>query len=770
MLSESRLKQIAEEREQLMNSEFRSVLKAPAVITCPKVNSTAKPTSTSSKHRPKAGEVNVAQKKANNTTENNDQSTDSTHSFLLDCMTERTNTICDDINRCRRENNDKSHFKIQALHDLLNQVNAFRRVLSDEIKINNGDLSHIDAGQFLTEIEKVEEKQQKIMQDKPTQKTNIMRQATEMREQEFMERERLLKIKESCINDKARELYLLEKKIDQQKKQPSKTLTKAATNGKRGSNDRNAVKPLAVVTSNGADIANDIPVRIVINVNKNEHGNEKCTDVVVNDVKWCDKLVKSNTMNGHIENVPVANESGKIYPKTPAKAKAKVIMEQRQMDILSQSSTSITAYLSPPDQIRTPLTQAMNKRPGAILKEQTTSRQDNNNGEQMSDTELLHYIIRMMGMSRTSIQQLNMSSVSSVRTPNSSIVNVSDNRQFTSSSTTSTPKIPSIPSSIDQIQSIDPAKLQQLARYLAENNQLTSNASQNNKNGGLSGVWDDILSKKTDPTSRSERTDNENSKSIRRASATHAEDSDEKLSRNDLIAKYDELAANCTKRIINLDSMISKVREEKQKLLENTLSSASSLINGQKETTTEYKDYAQPEQNQQPQSTTGNNMGSPLSDSKGTHAPSSDFSSTSGTAETSMPNENRADGLSVANKNKPFAESKDSGVGNSRPVTSSDYRDSPDLKQTAKSTEQENGSKLLQNALRESKRDANFEPMLKDLPKIDYRIRNEDGTSHEGESAGKQYEPNAMMIGRDKMVKPTPPVAMTRYYFISLFQ
>lgn len=726
-----------------MNNEFRSVLKAPAVITCPKVNSTVKATSASAKHRPKAGEVNVAQKKANKSPENNDFS-ESTHSFLLDCMTERSNTICDDINRCRRENNDKTQPKIQALHELLNQVNAFRRVLSDEIKVNNGDLSHIDASQFLTEIEKVEEKQQKIMRDKPIQKADIEKQAAEMREYEFKERERLLKIKESCINDKVRELYLLEKKIDQQKKQPSKTVPKPIIKGKYESNERHAAKSMAIVTTNGANTSDDIPVRIVIIVNKNEHGNEKCTDVVVNDVKWCDKLAKSN---GHIESVPVTNEAGKMYPKTPAKTK--VIMEQRQMDVLSQSSTSITAYLSPPDQIRTPLSKAINKRPDAILIGHTPAQRENNNDEQISDNELLHYIIRMMGMSRTSIQQLNMSTVSSVRTPNSSVINVSDNRQFSSSSTTSTPKVPS---SIEQIQSIDPAKLQQLARYLAENNQLTSNASQHNKNGGLSGIWDDILSKKTDPTSRSERTDNENSKSTRRAVATHAEDSDEKLSRNDLIAKYDELAANCTKRIINLDSMISKVREEKQKLLENTLSSASSLITGQKETTTEYKDYAQPDQNQQPQSV-GNNMGSPLSDSKGTHAPSSDFSSTSGTAETSMPNENRADGLSVANKNKPFAESKDSGVGNSRPVTSSDYRDSPDLKQTSKPTEQENGSKLLQNALRESKRDGNFEPMLKVLPKIDYRIRNEDDD---------EAPENAMMIGRDRMMKQTPPVAMNR--------
>ncbi|XP_055294791.1 uncharacterized protein LOC129564663 [Sitodiplosis mosellana] len=752
MLSESRLKRLAEEKQQLMNEEFRSVLKKPTVITCPKVN--PKGVRASSQQRSDSDDLNVAEAKSkarsNGTKpkqlQKEDVSSDSTNSFLLDYVTERSNNITDDINRCRNNNNDKgsNQTKIKALHELLNQVNSFRRLLCEEIQQNNGDISRIDTSQFMTEIDKVEEKQQEIMNEKSVEKTSVKKQSMpdregeqdrereREREQELKERERLLKIKESCIDEKARQLYLREKKIVEQKNQPIKSALKSTK-------DKNAV---AVVTANGTESRDDIPVRIVINVNKNEQRREKSTEVVVNDVKWGEKLKKSSKEN--IQIVPVTNGNGKIYPKTPAKSKV-TKTERKEFDILSESTT-LTAYLSPPVQVETQLTKAMQH--GAISND--LNNQSSGENKPVSDTELLHYVIRMLGMSRTSIEQLNMSSVSTVRTPNSSIINVSSNRQFISS-TTSTPISHISSASVEQLQLVDKAKLQQLARFLAENNKLATKTRKDSKESGASsGVWDDILSKKNEPNSKSEKTDNAKPKPTKEASLKNdpVQDPDEKLSRDDLIAKYDELAANCTKRIINLDSMISKVREEKQKLLENTLSSASSLLTGQKETgPTEYLDIPQPEQNQKGQQVNG----SPLSDSKGTNAPSSDFSSTSGTADTSMPIENRAS--LFASRNKPLGESKDSGVGNSRPVTSSDYRESPDLKQTTKAAELERNTKLLQNALRESQQKADFVPFLKDVPKFNYSSEQEQQ---------KSLEPMPTN-SRDKSVKPPPPVAMTRY-------
>lgn len=737
-----------------MNDEFSKVLKQPSIITCPKINSNSSRTN-------ECGEINVAQAKSQTMTKSTaskrsqkkeyvkhlqKDGSESSHSFLLDYINERSNHICDDINRCRNDDKNDKDFnqgKITALHDLLSKVNSFRDILCNEIKQNNGDISHIDAEQFMNEIDKMEETQHDIMNEKTLEKSSSRKQSKQKpnRELELNEREKLLKMKESCIDKKVRELFLREKKIKDQKQHSKKETGKSSA--------------VAILTANGAESMGEVPVRIVINVNKNEQNKEKSTEVIVNDLKWSEKLQKNSSES--IQAVPVSNGVGKIYPKTTAtKPKVVTLMERKQLDISSSlSTTSYTSYFSPPDHIKTQLTAKMEQ---SAISSNVNVQMPSESNSPLSDTELLHYIIRMLGMSRASIEQLNMSSVSTVKTPNSSVVNMSNNRLV--SSLTSTPNSYSSPTSMELIKSIDRAKFEQLAKYLAENNKLTSKSRKDSKESGASsGVWDEILSKKNEPNSKSEKTENDNSKSKtsqHRREHEVIEDSDEKLSRNDLIAKYDELAANCTKRIIDLDTMISKVREDKQKLLENTLSSASSLITAQKEAT-EYMDYPQQEQKQQSHHQIGNNnLSSPLSDSKGTNAPSSDFSSTSGTADISMPNENRA--CLFAARNKLLGESKDSGVGISRPVTSSDYRESPDLRQNPKAMDSEGQSKLLQNALRENSRDATFEPLLKDIPRANYRISTGGQTVFEQQST-EQILSNS----RDRMVKPSPPPAMARY-------
>lgn len=731
MLSQSRLKEIAEEKQRLMNTKFRGSLKSSSLITCPKVT----PKASASDQRPKAGDLNVAKKKSalKSTQVQDDASSDSTHSFLLDYVNERSNIISDDINRCRNERKTTNHTKIKALRDLMENVNSFRRILQREIEENNGDLSHINTSQFLTEFEKVEEKRTEIMNEKSAAKKEKSQPAHKW-DEDLTERERLLKLKESCIEEKARELYLREKQIKQHKEQVKKVSDKPST-----SKGGILKKPIAVETTNGAD-SDDIPVRIVINVNKTDLNEEKSTEVIVNDVKWRDKLRKSAQLKENVKIVPVTNAPGKSYPKTPT-AKPKLdVVERKQLDISSQSSTSITSYLDIPDHIKSQLSKAF--QPSAICSKENAQP----SGQSMSDTDLLHYIIRMMGMSRTSIEQLNISSVSSIRTPNSSIINVTNNRQVISS-TTSTPASNRSSISLEQNQPIDNGKLEQIARFLAQNNQLCTKKRKDSKESGVSSsVWDDILSRKYDGSSKSEITERNKPKQIKSRESV-PEETDEQLSRDDFIAKYDKMAANCTKRIINLDSMISKVREEKQKLMENTISSASSLMTAQKET--EYMEYPGPNHPVQESQQPNNNTASSMSDSKGTNAPS-DFSSTSGTGESSVPIENRT-GL-LASKHKPLGESKDSGVGISRPVTSSDYRESPDLRQNTK--ESDSNAKLLQNALRSSE----LEHLFKDIPKYIYQtaagtITHQDILPHE-----QSPESN---ISRERSVKP--PVAMARY-------
>lgn len=739
------MREIEQEKQNLMNHDFRDILKTPIAITCPKVNRL--PTKQISHSNEKFNEIdlNVAQAKSKAVDSvqfdrNNISSDISSHSFLLDYIMARTNNICDDIERCRSENSIPNQSKIKALHTLLKKVNTLQRILCEEIKQNNGA---IDPNKIIDEMDSVEQAQSKIMEDN----LNVDGSKSDKdRERILHKREKMLKEMESCIDKKTRELYLREKEIEKHKNQ-----SKLAKSDKM--NEIKNSKSLALVTSNGTEtLTDEIPVKIIINLNKNDKTIQP--DVVVNDVKWCNRLKKSTQTKENAETVKAeTNKTSKLPAKVSTKS---VRIERTQFDNLSQS-TSVTSYMNPPDCIRTQLTTS--------LEQCAQLEVDNANNSHVEGNELLHYIVRLLGMSRSSIEHLNMSSVSTVRTPASSIINISSNNQQFISSSTSTPV--SVSSfSMDQRQPIDKSKLQQLARFLTENQNFNSNDKVGNENSNEiekidcpeNNTWNNILSKKNSQSkSKSESSEKPMSHEVKN---NHQNSSEEQIAKDDLIAKYDELTQSCTKRIINLDSMIAKVREEKQKLLENTLSSGGSLIiTAPKENLTEYMDYAIPHKthaNQQhiaKEDTTS----FPLSDSKSTNAPSSDFSSTSATAADITLNEPRINLMTT--RNEAFGDSKDSGVGNSRPVTSSDYRESPDLRQNTKANDSElKNTLLLTQALRDSKDQPVFEPILKDIPKISYRI----GVENIQPTYLAEPETHILLNSRERNTK-YPPAALTRY-------
>lgn len=614
-------------------------------------------------------------------------------SMLLDFVTTRTSKICDDIDRCRRENGkNKSQTKIEALHELLKKVNSLRKILFEEIKQN--DNNGIDPKEIIIEISKLEEEQNEIMSGKSPQ-IEKSKNSYQDRERTLSEREEILKMKESCIDEKARELYLREKEIQQKKK-----VVRTSNGIPKGVNET-----VKIVKNDAETVIDEIPVKIVINVNKGDKTNERSTDFVVDDVKWCERLRKPIQATESRQTEPIRTESGKIYPKTPAIKTKPIPTEQRQTDNSSQS-TSITAYMNPPELIQTQLSRAL--RHSGMLPNLKTQI-----GSNMNDNEILHYIIRLLGMSRTSIEQLNLSTVSTVKTPDSSVINISSNQQFIASST-STPLSISSSCSVEQTESIERNKLHQLARFLSENGILTGNGERNNPDSIENTIWNNILSQKKDEIPTKTQSNNKDPSEIGLTNATT------KPGKHDLMTKYDELAANCTERIRNLDSMISKVREEKQKILENTLSSAESLMSQtQKENVTEYMDIPNLKDVRinQTSECNGNIISSPSSE-KSTNAPSSDFSSTSGTAADLSLNGNRIN--LTATRNKEFGESKDSGVGVSRPVTSSDFRDSPDLRQNTKICDLDSNKQLLSLAIREEKQTKAESAMLEASRDLNY--------------------------------------------------
>lgn len=142
-----------------------------------------------------------------------------------------------------------------------------------------------------------------------------------------------------------------------------------------------------------------------------------------------------------------------------------------------------------------------------------------------------------------------------------------------------------------------------------------------------------------------------------------------------MLNNYAEYTANCQQRIADLAQMMERVRQEKLKLIENSLSS------GEFANFTEYKEILIQEKQQQDAPTTS------VSDRKDSPSQRED-----------PPSEEINNILQT--QTRPFGVSKDSGISIiSRPVTSSDFRDSPDARVT--SEEKEN----------------TFQPILRDIPK-----------------------------------------------------
>jgi anastral spindle protein 1 len=126
-------------------------------------------------------------------------------------------------------------------------------------------------------------------------------------------------------------------------------------------------------------------------------------------------------------------------------------------------------------------------------------------------------------------------------------------------------------------------------------------------------------------------------------------------SEKEILEKYDELTENSSKRISDLSEMILKVREEKKKLYENSLSSS------ERQNSTEYLDYPKPAHVEtSPSSTKDDPVSEEIHDI-------------------------------FLGKQRLIGMSKDSGIAMSRPGT--DFRDSPDARPTE------------------------FEPILNDIPR-----------------------------------------------------
>lgn len=257
------------------------------------------------------------------------------------------------------------------------------------------------------------------------------------------------------------------------------------------------------------------------------------------------------------------------------KSKEKVGTSWREY--LSQNSNSSTSYFSPPDFTSTyiqkppysehdvpkikPTGQLTN-----ILKEkpQQSNIQDYSpasssiiQGNKLVEQQLLSYIRRLLSMSRKSVEDLAVSSVSEISTPGSSIINVQTNIHLN--------KFEDIISHFNLTANYPPDMNTSMHYNTA------ASSSKSTSNTFTSGT----ISSDTQQTTHDLR--------------DTALDEFSAENYPDVLAVYNKLAENCAKKIENLATLIEKVRLEKLDILRRSPESGSD-----KENSTKYLDLPTP--------------------------------------------------------------------------------------------------------------------------------------------------------------------------------
>lgn len=456
----------------------------------------------------------------------------------------------------------------------------------------------------------------------------------------------------------------------------------------------------------------------------------------------------------------------KVYPKTPVKPTKKVVVDdiepatadanRRKSD--EQLSSTSTVYKALPPFIQTELSPVIE--PVKLPKKVATAMHGSNSIDKPTNPMLRHYITRLLGMSRTSIEQLGVSSSTSIETPADSIVNITGNL-----------------STITDVneRSVDDERLTKLQKFILDNHSLLNEmeravhraavnetARHRTPNDAVGKVWVDALqqnacrARKVKAGSIAERNKTvpkpilknvvAEPSSVQQQQQQHvpAGGSDDEARMTQL---YAQLTENCNQRFAELNEKINKVRREKQKLLEGTLSPAP---------------VQQPATSRSGSSSSDRDM------------PSSEYcsfklktlladESCDSSARQAMKKHANADAQMRLSQSINIGLSRDSGICTSRPVTSSDMRDSPDIRTIKFDQKQpaDNGAKQMDgNAGPLTVTDVTaktFEPLLKDIPKYyveDLHEKLEDGCDADG-AAGR--------IGVQKRTGAKPPTSLKRY-------
>lgn len=604
-------------RQQNLNRAFEEIQHKPVVITCPPITSNQNGSSS---------DFNVATSLSPREEQRRISpldSSDSCTSILLGYVDNRSRRLVKDIKECKDAND---HSKRAELLKLLTRLDHLRELLKEEIKRNASQVTSPNLETFYRSVLELDTRKKEILADRDANKENG---DANNQSDELQKRESILKSKEDLLEKKMKELFL--------KKHWKKPDAKHT-------HDHSSESWTSESTTSSVDEQLE-PVKILIEVK-----NAKST---IRKTRSPKKVRISS------EHVNVQVHAPKYQDKPSV-----------------EGSSSSTTYRSPPTSFQTDLTKVLSKQAAInqpktkpMKKSVSTKPQTVARKASPESPALVHYITRLLGMSRPSIDQLGVSSSTSIETPTDSVMLVPGNM--------SQPRVAIDENHLNKMEQ----EIDKLRRFAKE---VDDSLSQSNSNESeVENVWMKMFNKK-EQEAKVVKKRKKSKEMIQKKQEDGLREVGVEMIYSKLLNKKDKAMQTNgiqppqavstvqpdipekSKRLIDdLTKQIEQVRQDKQKLLEKTMSSvpSSSSSSGKGLDSTEYRDFKIPT-TQSHRTVEENNVSSQASD----------VISLPGHFVEEVPKN------LMNSKQIGISFSRDSGFGSSRPVTSTDFRVSPEMK------------------------------------------------------------------------------------------
>ncbi|EAL41343.4 AGAP003803-PA [Anopheles gambiae str. PEST] len=478
--SEATLKQKAETRQRKANEAIEQLLQQRALVTCPIVQS--QPDDAARRPTVRPSVVNVAETRYGssgaNRPERQNISTDSCASIVLDTFDRPGIPLPSEAV------GGSGVDKIAKLKELLEQINEQRRLLTEDIareKANEAMKLEKDGAadsepatkQEIDRLERMKRRQEELLE----QQQLLHKREREVEELGRQLEEKMALLQRNRQKQKGEQTCKKEAKNNKPKAKQPKTVH-VETKGEKGAIDVEVVEPSSITSSSiSSEVskdscdsvqerrAGDAPVKIIITVNEKATATKRKKKATVQQKTSPAKVTREAKGVEKVHQPAAAPEASQPIMK-PLPSRKDTLLQKvanrggpsTQVVDLSPGSSSTTSTVyrplppkigslkilqkhgppgeSEPVKANVPVASSGTAGPKYQLQKGGDQRRQNLPsgskaaqpavGEANLNPHLMKYIVRLLGMSRQSIDQLGVSTTS-VSTPNESVVNVTSN-------------------------------------------------------------------------------------------------------------------------------------------------------------------------------------------------------------------------------------------------------------------------------------------------------------------------------------------------------